>query len=366
MARRNGPNQLLLRRSPYLLLYWDAQEAVIYNYVTHVRVPSAPIVLAVLELFKEPRRMAELMTVISAETREAFRDIVDVLTERTLLERFDSAAKARDCGMRLWDRWGPEAKMFHWATKDVKFISPEELTAFDERRKSEFPAPASSKHYPKAKQIALSLQCSQLEAKYVDVLHARRTHRAFDARPITMLELSTLLRLTWGVDKWVSSRTFGSIGLKTSPSGGARYPIEVYVAAQNVEGLNAGLYHYSPDQHLLHVLRLGPIKDKAEAFCGGQWWTASAGALFFMTAVFERTMWLYDFSRALRVIYMEAGHFCQTFCLTATALNLAPFCTAAIADSLIERELGLDGIKESVLYVAAAGRLSTLETTAAG
>ena len=77
-----------------------------------------------------------------------------------------------------------------------------------------------------------------------------------------------------------------------------------------------------------------------------------------MSAVFEREMWLYDYSRALRTIYIEAGHLCQTFCLTATALGLAPFCTIALADSMIEGDLGLDGIRESVLYAAAAGHVN--------
>jgi hypothetical protein len=48
-------------------------------------------------------------------------------------------------------------------------------------------------------------------------------------------------------------------------------------------------------------------------------------------------------------VLIEAGHFCQTFCLVGTALRLAPFCTAALADSIIERDLRIDGVTESVL-----------------
>jgi hypothetical protein len=55
------------------------------------------------------------------------------------------------------------------------------------------------------------------------------------------------------------------------------------------------------------------------------------------------------------VVLLDAGHLCQTFCLVATWLGLAPFCTAAFEDSLIERDLGLDGIRESALYVAGVG-----------
>jgi hypothetical protein len=51
---------------------------------------------------------------------------------------------------------------------------------------------------------------------------------------------------------------------------------------------------------------------------------------------------------------LEAGHFCQTFCLVATWLGLAPFCTAALYDEKIERDLDLSA-DEAVLYAAGVG-----------
>ncbi len=60
-----------------------------------------------------------------------------------------------------------------------------------------------------------------------------------------------------------------------------------------------------------------------------------------MTAVLARVTWRYRFSRAYRVILLEAGHFGQTFCLVATWLGLAPFCTAAFDDEKIEADLDL-------------------------
>ena len=80
-----------------------------------------------------------------------------------------------------------------------------------------------------------------------------------------------------------------------------------------------------------------------------------AAALFIMTAVFARTMWKYGRARAYRVVLLETGHLGQTFCLTATRLGLAPFTTAALKDSLIEKDLGIDGISESVVYVTGVG-----------
>jgi SagB-type dehydrogenase family enzyme len=75
----------------------------------------------------------------------------------------------------------------------------------------------------------------------------------------------------------------------------------------------------------------------------------------FLTAVFPRTQWKYKYARAYRAVLVEAGHLCQTFCLTATWLGLAPFCTMAFADTRIEEVLGVDGISESVIYAMGAG-----------
>jgi len=76
-----------------------------------------------------------------------------------------------------------------------------------------------------------------------------------------------------------------------------------------------------------------------------------------MTAVFGRPQWKYQSPRAYRAVLIDAGHLCQTFCLVATWLGLAPFCSMALADSRIEGDIGIDGISESVLYAAGVGTL---------
>ena len=125
--------------------------------------------------------------------------------------------------------------------------------------------------------------------------------------------------------------------------------------ALRVEGLRPGLYHYHPAYHRLEMIRANATREKAWLYCARQDCAKKAAALFLMTAVFRRTMWKYDYARAYRVVLLDAGHLCQTFCLVATWLGLAPFCTAALKDTLIERDLGIDGIRESAIYVAGVG-----------
>jgi SagB-type dehydrogenase family enzyme len=168
-------------------------------------------------------------------------------------------------------------------------------------------------------------------------------------------DLATLLGLTWGVQRWVNFPGIGRVALKTSPSAGARHPIEVYVLAVNVENLPRGIYHYAPDNHHLELLKRNSSPRDIVKFLGNQWWYASAGALMLMTAVFPRTQWKYPDAAAYRTVMIDAGHVCQTFCLVATWLGLAPFCTMAFDQALVEKELAIDGVGESVVYAAGVG-----------
>jgi SagB-type dehydrogenase family enzyme len=148
----------------------------------------------------------------------------------------------------------------------------------------------------------------------------------------------------------------GPVVFKTSPSGGARHPIEAYVLVLRVAGVTPGLYHYSPQTSRLH--RINRHRGSAATvvtYLNGQHWFSGAAALVFMTAVLPRVWWRYPHPRSYRAVLIEAGHFCQTLCLVATWLGLAPFCTIAMDDSRIERDLRIDGLNEVVIYAAGVG-----------
>jgi SagB-type dehydrogenase family enzyme len=199
------------------------------------------------------------------------------------------------------------------------------------------------------------------DSEFIRVLMARKTHRQFSKQDVTVEAVSQLLSLVWGVTGYLHSPMFGKLLHKTSPSAGARHPGEVYLMALRVKGLSPGLYHYHPGRHYLERLSTRVTRNKAWLYCARAEHAKKAAALFFMTAVFQRTMWKYQLARAYRVVLLDAGHLCQTFCLVATWLGLAPFCTAALKDTLIEEDLGIDGIRESVLYVAGVGHAATSE-----
>jgi SagB-type dehydrogenase family enzyme len=123
-----------------------------------------------------------------------------------------------------------------------------------------------------------------------------------------------------------------------------------------VHGIRPGIYHYAADVHALE--RVGRERVNAKMlrrYVPRSGHFAKASAMVFFTAVFERQLWRYPYARAYRAALVEAGHVCQTFCLTATWLGLAPFSVMGLADSQIEKDLGIDGVSEAVLYAAGVG-----------
>jgi len=116
----------------------------------------------------------------------------------------------------------------------------------------------------------------------------RRTRREFSQKELSFEALSKLLFYTWGVTGFLEIPVLGRLPLKTSPSAGARHPVEAYLLGMRIEGLEPGLYHYGARAHCLERLRMmRNVPDKAGQFCVGQRWAREAAALFIMTAVFR-------------------------------------------------------------------------------
>jgi SagB-type dehydrogenase family enzyme len=253
-----------------------------------------------------------------------------------------------------WDGWSPAAALLHFGTKDAPYAEHEAGERALARSGAPQPPPAGSRMTCEAR--FEPLPPARRDGEFPAVLLQRRTWRRFARAALRRDDLSTLLFLTFGVQGWMNTGASGLAPLKTSPSGGARHSIEAYVLARRVTGLAAGLYHYDAVRHGLERLPRRGRPAEPRTYLPRQPWFASAPALVLMTAVFPRVQWRYGHPRAYRVVLAEAGHLCQTFCLTATWLGLAPFCSMALADSAVERDLRLDGITESVLYAAGVGK----------
>ena len=344
-----------LRRARCLFLYWRDGQLFFHNFARRSTVSGRPVTCEVLDFFDRWRTAQEAITHFAGYRQRSVHSALIQLVEHGLLLPKDSPEAEHDSRIaKEWSDWLPEGS-FHFSTKDAPYVDRSEWSL--DRLKSIMPKTAQPKFVKAAKaakKVPLPAR-TFLDSEFIRVLIARKTHRRFSKQKLPLETVSQLLYLVWGVTGYRYSPRFGKLFHKTSPSGGARHPGEVYLIALRVKGLRAGLYHYQPATHQLEMISTNTSREKAWLYCARQHFVRNAAALFLMTAVFRRTMWKYQHPRAYRVVLLDAGHLCQTFCLTATWLGLAPFCTAALKDTLIEKDLGVDGIRESVLYIAGVG-----------
>jgi SagB-type dehydrogenase family enzyme len=342
------------RRSPFLISYWLGPVHVLENYVTRQKVEGNSFANDLIAFFDEPHTFRELYAKFPGEEPSILQDAVRCLQKHSFLER------SVDQGRRLtdpwsgWESWSPAASHFHFSTKDVSYSmgDAEDFSSLRKLAKRKRFSPRRKK-YPNKKFVQLSKSAGKGE--FERVLKARRTWREFSDQPLDLSKLATLLQLSFGIHGWIKIPGFGRLPLKTSPSGGALHPLEAYLLIRNVTDIVPGIYHHDEERHRLELLRAGTSRMEVKKLLAGQGWFSAAAFVVFLTAVFPRTQWKYEHSRAYRVVLAEAGHVCQTFCLAATWLGLAPFCTMALADTKIERALGLDGFSESVVYAMGAG-----------
>lgn len=345
-----------LRRTPHLVLYWREGTLVLHDFAAGRTIPADPLVVQVLGSFTGWTTPARFVEQVPEPARATAVQLVERLRRDGWLRCRDQEA---DRGFDSWAGWNPSAGFFHASSRNIVF---EQLDAGIEalaKQAEHWPMPAPVKRYDAAEQVSLPPPSGR--GTFPSTLRARRTWRRFGRRPVAIEDLSTLLHLTAGVQEWVTARGEGRVALKTSPSGGARHPIELYVLARHVRGVRSGTYHYAADAHLLERLPGTDVPPAFDTILPTQWWYRDAAAVVLLTAVFERTRWRYKSPRAYRAVLIEAGHLCQTFCLAATWLKLAPFCSMAIADDATERELGIDGVDESVLYAAGVGSRPALK-----
>lgn len=183
-----------------------------------------------------------------------------------------------------------------------------------------------------------------------EVLLGRVSARGFSPGAIDIADLGGVLRRMQGVTRDNSDTDFPR-PFRVTPSGGALYPLEVYVWARSVTGLPPGLYHYDPYQHELD--ELGPV-DLDAAFVQ-QDLVGSAAAGILISAVFFRSVFKYG-ERGYRFVLLEAGHVAQNALLACGGRGLAAVPVGGYFDREVDRAIGLDGLHESVVYALLLGR----------
>jgi SagB-type dehydrogenase family enzyme len=212
--------------------------------------------------------------------------------------------------------------------------------------------PKPYKSYPEATQTITLPEPRIGNAGYLwEIISKRRSVRNYSLDPALPLgTLSTLLWATQGI-----TAASGKFQFRSAPSAGGLYPIETYLLVRSVEGLRQGFYHFRPLPFDLEFIKPGDFgRGLAEAALG-QRMIADAQVVFIWAAVVARSKWKYR-QRAYRYIYLDAGHIAQNLYLAGAAAGMGVCGIGAFFDDRVNALVGLDGVEETVLYMASVGR----------
>jgi SagB-type dehydrogenase family enzyme len=202
----------------------------------------------------------------------------------------------------------------------------------------------SSKHSPADGPFELPEPKLSSKTSVEEALSERRSVREYDKDSLSLEEISQLLWAAQGITvRW---------GGRTAPSAGALYPLEIYVVAGEVSGLEPGLYHYDPGKHSITRKVDGDLRQKLTQAALYQDEIARAPATFVITAVYERTMKKYR-ERGIQYVHMEVGCAGENIYLQAETLNLGTVFIGAFEDEKVKKALG---IKEEPLGIMPVGK----------
>ncbi len=209
--------------------------------------------------------------------------------------------------------------------------------------------PEIYKSYPSCKTIQLPWQIQEPTFSLTEVLKRRKSVRDFSTISLSKADLAFLLWASTGIQ-----RTEHGYEFRTAPSAGALYPIETYIAANNVGDLEKGIYHYNIRNHSLEELKMGNFGDSLAHAALDQPICAKAAVVFVWTAFFRRSKWKYS-QRAYRYIYLDAGHVAQNLALAATSINCGSCQVGAFFDDEINSIMDIDGTEESAICLSVVG-----------
>ena len=204
----------------------------------------------------------------------------------------------------------------------------------------------------KTYEVSLNLKLPQIvkiEENYNNIIQNRRSTRSFNSELISLEQVSTLL--------YYANGTLNDLNKRPYPSGGALYPLELYVIGMSfsTNQLSNKVFHYHSKSHSLENFKQLNEQEITSLFIpDSQKTVAKAQLILVISCCFDRSYQKYS-ERSYRYSLLEAGHMSQNICLTSSALDLGCCPIGGYIDDKINAELELDINDEATLLMFAIG-----------
>lgn len=184
-----------------------------------------------------------------------------------------------------------------------------------------------------------------------EAIYRRKSIRRFANVPLSLEEVSQILWCAGGIT------VDGITGpTRAYPSAGAVYPLEVYLVAGNVTGLDAGIYRYNWRDNALAPVKKGDHRASLARAALGQGMIEHAPASLVVTMFPDKILRAYG-SRGLdRYVSMEAGHIGQNVHLQVIGMGLGTVMVGAFRDNMVSDVLEIKSEDEIPIYIMPVGK----------
>ena len=171
---------------------------------------------------------------------------------------------------------------------------------------------------------------------------------------LDITSLSQLLFFSAGLVRKASLQAIGEVHYRAAASAGALYPIDVYLVCQDITGLEAGVYHFSPADFALRPLRKGDYRSELVGATGNDSIFAEAPATLVFTANFWRSAWKYR-ARGYRYCFWDCGTMLANLLALCSAFQLPANLVAGFVDERVDQLLRIRGQQEATICLVPIG-----------
>nr|WP_282571456.1 tetratricopeptide repeat protein [Methylonatrum kenyense] len=213
--------------------------------------------------------------------------------------------------------------------------------------------------YPGGSPITVSESVPERLVHFHALTRSRRSRRDYQSGTLDRTEIDAILHTACGVTGTLS-HAGRSAALRSYPSSGALYAVEIYPVVFRVQGLKPAVYHYRPDHSMLEMVgsEIDPDRFASAALPMERDMVAAGAVMICLAGYFPRHERKYG-EGGYRMMVAEAGHISQNLILAATALGLGARPFGGVFDTLINQDLGLDETQEQFLLAVLVGRTTS-------
>ena len=154
------------------------------------------------------------------------------------------------------------------------------------------------------------------------------------------LDLSAIGNLLWAAGGLGVDAVTGAT--RTTPSAGGTYPLDLYLVAGTVEGLEPGVFRYDHENHALLPVAAGDRREQLAGAAVDQQFIADAAVNIVMVAHYQRTMGPYG-ERGERYVHMDVGYASQSVHLMVEELKLGTVAVGAFDDAETAEIIATEG-----------------------